>query len=136
MSLYTSRLLNTPTTHRQSVARSLDDIWAFTSEVLIRWSWTPLCALARQEIVRQVEFNFGFSLSEPSRRTLSTIACGKITVYTSDGTMHFGSDNSQLHTELSVKSPTFWTRVAMFKDLGFAEAFMYGEGTMLQRVLT
>lgn len=36
-------------------------------------------------------------------------------------------DAPQLHAELRVKSDAFWIRLGLMGDLGFAEAYMYGE---------
>ncbi|KAJ7441649.1 CFS1-like protein [Mycena galericulata] len=35
--------------------------------------------------------------------------------------------DAELHATINVKSATFWVRVALFTDLGLAEAFMYGD---------
>lgn len=60
---------------------------------------------------------------------LSKIKVGKITVVTEEKTYSFGAPDAELHATLDVKSETFWMRVALFTDLGFAEAFMFGDGT-------
>ncbi|KAK7033855.1 Mycolic acid cyclopropane synthetase [Favolaschia claudopus] len=110
-SLYSSRLLRTQQTHSRSLTQALDDLWAFTSESILQLSWFAVHTFARQEIVRHV-----------------FISTGSLIVETVEGTLRFGSsEGSKLHGQFTVKSPTFWTRVAMFQDLGFAEAYMFGE---------
>lgn len=59
---------------------------------------------------------------------LSKIRVGKLTLVTEEKTHFFGMVDSELHATLVVKSETFWMRVALFTDLGLAEAFMYGDG--------
>ncbi|KAJ6462469.1 CFS1-like protein [Mycena sanguinolenta] len=41
--------------------------------------------------------------------------------------MTFGVAEDDLHATLRVKSEAFWMRVALFTDLGLAEAFMFGD---------
>lgn len=38
-----------------------------------------------------------------------------------------GSDEGDLEAEIRVRSDTFWIRLCLMGDLGFAEAYMYGE---------
>ena len=47
---------------------------------------------------------------------------------TDSDTITFGVAEDDLHATLRVKSEAFWMRVALFTDLGLAEAFMFGDG--------
>ena len=42
-----------------------------------------------------------------------------------------GKRSPELKVELRVQRPAFWTRVVLFRDLGFAEAFMHGDDTLM-----
>ena len=45
--------------------------------------------------------------------------------------LNFGSRDEScdlLTAEIRVERATFWTRILLSQDLGFAEAFMYGDG--------
>lgn len=73
-------------------------------------------------------------------RLLKDIANGTLTIHTADRTYCFGED-SDVHggadadadslktpkAELTVRNPVFWLRLCAMGDLGFAEAYMYGE---------
>jgi hypothetical protein len=52
-------------------------------------------------------------------------------IVTPDETFTFGEPDKhspELNAELRIRRPAFWMRVLLFNDLGFAEAFMYGDG--------
>ncbi|KAI0917119.1 hypothetical protein AcW2_007338 [Taiwanofungus camphoratus] len=84
----------------------------------------PLCSVAEAAIVS----------------LLKSITLGRLVVHTSSRTYVFPAKTSQhlvpresdldgqmLNAELTVRSPIFWLRLASMGDLGFAEAYMYGE---------
>lgn len=63
---------------------------------------------------------------------LQKITHGTLRVVTSDHTYDFDSprelgDPSTPNAELRVVSDTFWIRLCLMNDLGFSEAYMYGE---------
>ncbi|PCH40220.1 S-adenosyl-L-methionine-dependent methyltransferase [Wolfiporia cocos MD-104 SS10] len=74
-------------------------------------------------------------------KALSHLSHGKLTIETPSGVHVFPShpasdavaDASMLSAELKVADPRFWFRVAMMGDLGFAEAYMYGELLLANR---
>ncbi|KAJ7869995.1 CFS1-like protein [Mycena leptocephala] len=75
-----------------------------------------------------------FSMLYPiARRTvlniLSKIISGQITVHVSATSeiFVFGHTDPPLQATIYVRDNAFWTRVAFFTDLGFAEAFMSGD---------
>lgn len=76
----------------------------------------------------------------PYSSLLKSITLGRLVVHTSSRTYVFPAKTSQhlvpresdldgqmLNAELTVRSPIFWLRLASMGDLGFAEAYMYGE---------
>ncbi|KAF8813872.1 CFS1-like protein, partial [Phlegmacium glaucopus] len=61
---------------------------------------------------------------------LSKITIGEVTIISPERTWHFGSPSAahpELNSILKVRSKAFWTRIAIFTDVGLAEAFMYGD---------
>jgi len=61
---------------------------------------------------------------------LSKIKIGEVTLISQEKTWIFGSPSEAypgLKVTLKVRSETFWTRIAIFTDVGFSEAFLYGE---------
>lgn len=60
---------------------------------------------------------------------LSRITTGHLRVLTAESDYHFGEDpeHATRKAEIRVKSSTFWLRLGTMGDLGFSEAFMYGE---------
>ncbi|EMD31380.1 hypothetical protein CERSUDRAFT_119769 [Gelatoporia subvermispora B] len=78
----------------------------------------PLCSLSETAVVS----------------LLKNITNGQLNIQTPSRTYSFpeklSSDGSQtdlLQVQLTVRNPTFWLRLAAMGDLGFAEAYMYGE---------
>ncbi|KAF7290285.1 CFS1-like protein [Mycena indigotica] len=115
-------LLDTPATHsRYSVFRLLDAAWSTFTETLSSTSLRALHPIARRNI----------------EGLLANITVGKLTVATAsesgsnadDHVVDFGQTDAEplLHATLRVRSPSFWMRVALFTDLGLAEAFMFGD---------
>ncbi|KAJ7205426.1 CFS1-like protein [Mycena pura] len=112
MALYSSQLLQTPTTHSPySLFRLLDTAWCTFTETIASTGWRAIHPVARSNILR----------------LLANITVGKITLVTESHTLHFGEADCALHATLRVKSDAFWVRVALFTDLGLAEAFMFGD---------
>ncbi|KAI0349595.1 cyclopropane-fatty-acyl-phospholipid synthase [Trametes cingulata] len=81
---------------------------------------SPLCALAEKAATSLLE----------------SIAHGTLTIHTPSRTYVFGEDSEREDgrdalrapkAELTVRNPTFWLRLCAMGDLGFAEAYMYGE---------
>ncbi|KIJ24324.1 hypothetical protein M422DRAFT_80693, partial [Sphaerobolus stellatus SS14] len=61
---------------------------------------------------------------------LKQLKHGHLRIVTSEEILTFGEGglSPDLSVEIRVKRPVFWTRVLLFKDMGFAEAYMYGDG--------
>lgn len=67
----------------------------------------------------------------PATSLLEKISIGELKVITPTQTWDFGlysPAHPNLRAVLQVRSDAFWTRIALFTDLGLAEAFMYGDG--------
>lgn len=71
-----------------------------------------------------------------SHRTLSVlrnISVGRLRIVTNEHTYEFpersadGDREEELHAELRVINDAFWVRLCMMGDLGFAEAYMFGD---------
>ena len=68
---------------------------------------------------------------------LQRISNGTLIIHTPEHTYRFGEQQDPrrepsriLHTpvaELHVRNPNFWLRLCAMGDLGFSEAYMYGE---------
>ena len=61
-------------------------------------------------------------------RVLQRIEEGQLRIVTANRTYSFPQHSeSDLRSEIVVKSDVFWIRLVTMGDLGFAEAYMYGE---------
>lgn len=80
------------------------------------FAWGPLVSVAKSGILG----------------LLRKIERGQLTIIEDDGTITVcGNAASGAHddpiTSLEVKRDTFWLRLALFADMGFAESYMLGE---------
>jgi len=106
-----TQLLNTPTTHSLSYLRR---VTSSLSRGAIGLTWSPLAGLARDNIITY----------------LSQIERGELVISTKEQTWEFGKADSEfpgLKVQLRVKNDKFWSRVALFTDIGLAEAYMLGD---------
>ena len=63
-----------------------------------------------------------------SFRVLQRTEEGQLRIVTANRTYSFPEHSeSELQSEIKVKSDVFWIRLVTMGDLGFAEAYMYGE---------
>ncbi|KAK7028544.1 CFS1-like protein [Favolaschia claudopus] len=113
-----TQLLKTHTTHPPySVFRMLDNIWSSFAEALTSTVLRVLHPIAERTVLN----------------ALTSIKTGKITLITdpssSESTTHrFGDPNAtDLQATIRVNSAAFYTRIALFTDLGLAESFMFGD---------
>ncbi|KAF7326710.1 CFS1-like protein [Mycena sanguinolenta] len=90
--------------------RVLDTVWCSFTETITSAGGRILHPIARNNILS----------------VLNEITVGRFTVATDSGTITFGVAEDDLRATLRVKSEAFWMRVALFTDLGLAEAFMFG----------
>ncbi|CAG8670239.1 10391_t:CDS:2 [Acaulospora morrowiae] len=60
---------------------------------------------------------------------MSRIEVGYIRVISKEHVYEFGKKGSPLCSEIKITNDTFWVRLLLFGDLGFAEAYMLGDVT-------
>ena len=77
-----------------------------------------------------LHYTLGFALC----RLMQKITHGRLCVVCTGGQTRLfpenrsqGPDGGDLKADIRVKSDTFWIRLCLMGDLGFAEAYMYGE---------
>ena len=66
------------------------------------------------------------------RSVLNKVTAGRINIITPERRYTFPPESipaclEEGHAEIRVLNSTFWIRLALMSDLGFAEAFMFGE---------
>lgn len=75
----------------------------------------------------------GYNLTElRPKSVLKSITFGQLVIVTPEERYTFptdysGANHSDENAEIRVIKSTFWIRLALMSDLGFAEAFMFGE---------
>ncbi|KIJ62576.1 hypothetical protein HYDPIDRAFT_114221 [Hydnomerulius pinastri MD-312] len=112
-------LLNTPSKHPFSLAAWADNAWNNVREWAFRHAWTPAVGLAETAVLSLMQ----------------RITAGSLGVLTLNDVYHFPavqtpdaiSSSSEVKAELRVVNDTFWIRLCTMGDLGFSEAYMYGE---------
>ncbi|KAF5360726.1 hypothetical protein D9756_004655 [Leucocoprinus leucothites] len=115
-----SRILDVPAKHPFSLSALLDNAWNSLAEMAMQSGWTPLARLAEAAIVS----------------LMRKITVGQLRVVTAENTYIFplesptnGVEDEKPvpKAELRVINDTFWVRLCAMGDLGFAEAYMYGD---------
>ncbi|KAG9088211.1 hypothetical protein FRC06_002181 [Ceratobasidium sp. 370] len=110
------QLLKTASTHSTSLAGLFDAAFSRTMDAIASVSWTPLARLAESGVVALMQ----------------RITIGHLRVLTSSHIYNFpaledGVVQQGPCAELRVVKDSFWIRLATMSDLGFSEAFMYGD---------
>ncbi|KAL5501293.1 hypothetical protein ACEPAH_8553 [Sanghuangporus vaninii] len=109
------QLLETPARHPFSVLGLADKTWQLLSESAFRVAASPTAKLAEAAVTG----------------VLQQIVEGQLRIVTANKTYTFPEseqhNDPELQSELRVKSDLFWIRLVTMGDLGFAEAYMYGE---------
>ncbi|KZS93423.1 cyclopropane-fatty-acyl-phospholipid synthase [Sistotremastrum niveocremeum HHB9708] len=110
--------LDTPAKHPRSVVALLDTVWNASRDALFKTAWSPTTRLAESAVVALMQ----------------RIKYGRLRVLTFSHIYTFPApdssakpDPSQPTAELRVVSDVFWIRLFTMGDLGFSEAYMYGE---------
>ncbi|KAF8589859.1 cyclopropane-fatty-acyl-phospholipid synthase [Ramaria rubella] len=113
MSIYSTQLLQTPATHRTSVTGLFDSVWNTVAGSVAALTSASFPSLAQSIVVR----------------ALKQIEHGELRIVTPTEVLTFGGGglSPELKVELRVRRQAFWIQVLLFKDMGFAEAFMYGD---------
>ncbi|KAF8710274.1 cellobiose dehydrogenase, partial [Rhizoctonia solani] len=110
------QLLKTASTHNASLVGMIDSAFGRVMDVVASVGWTPLARLAESGVVALMQ----------------KITVGHLRVLTESHIYNFpphGSEGIQdgPSAELRVVKDSFWIRLVTMSDLGFAEAFMYGD---------
>ncbi|THH20552.1 hypothetical protein EW146_g850 [Bondarzewia mesenterica] len=113
-----SQLLDTPFQHRFSFSALADNTFTYIKEKAFKTGFLPISRLAEAAVVS----------------VLQKVTKGQLRIITRNHTYEFpppgsinSDDSSGVKAELRVVSDTFWVRLAAMGDLGFSEAYMYGE---------
>ncbi|KAJ3830653.1 cyclopropane-fatty-acyl-phospholipid synthase [Lentinula raphanica] len=110
-----SQLLDTPAKHPVSFVGLADSAWNRLLEAALKTGWKPVTKLAEAAVVA----------------LMRNMTKGQLTVFTFDQIYSFPSrpETSEPghHAELRVVNDVFWVRLCTMGDLGFAEAYMYGD---------
>lgn len=114
------QLLDTPAKHPFSLASLADSAWNTVREAAFKTGWKPVSRLAEAAVVALMQ----------------NITKGQLRVFTYDHIYTFPAPGSkeeaenempELKAELRVVNDVFWVRLCTMSDLGFAEAYMYGD---------
>ncbi|KAJ8506955.1 hypothetical protein ONZ45_g10624 [Pleurotus djamor] len=105
-----TQLLDTPAKYSFSLSGLADRTWGAVTEATFRAGWSPAIKLAE---------SFAVSI-------LQKIKIGTLNVQTSSHNYTFGG-TGELRGELRVLNDVFWVRLCTMGDLGFSEAYMFGD---------
>ncbi|KAI0039598.1 cyclopropane-fatty-acyl-phospholipid synthase [Auriscalpium vulgare] len=101
--------------HPRSLYGLADDCFRYATGKIVTMSYPPLARLAESAVLS----------------VLKNIEVGQLRIVTADRVYEFPSGkqapSTNLSGELRVVNDTFWVRVCTMSDLGFAEAYMYGD---------
>ncbi|KAL1921576.1 uncharacterized protein VTP21DRAFT_11292 [Calcarisporiella thermophila] len=97
--------------HHYSLTAATDRAFTAIKEHALQTAWQPLCNLARYGVLN----------------LMARARVGRLRVESPNGTWEFGDGNAKEHIELKVIREVFWLRLALFSDMGFAEAYMSGD---------
>lgn len=114
MEIYDSQLLQTSRTHSRGAVNVADSLWSQLTGILPSLTRGLVSRLAKDNVLR----------------ALSNITEGEIEVVTQEESFTFGAPSAvdeALSVKLVVKNDAFWTRIALFTDLGLAESYMCGD---------
>lgn len=111
-----TQLLDTATKHPWSITGLADRLWNGVTESAIRVGWGPAARLAQAALLSAMQ----------------RISVGQLTLVATNGDVHTFPRKTKGNVEgpraeIRVLKDTFWIRLCLMGDLGFAEAYMYGE---------
>lgn len=126
------QLLDTPSKHSLSLSGIADSAWNRLSEAAFRIA--PVTKIAEAAVVAYVSISQPSVFSSDSRyRLMRNIGVGQLKVLTYSHIYTFpthpqeDADDVGRKAELRVVNDIFWIRLCAMGDLGFAEAYMYGD---------
>ncbi|KAJ6508516.1 CFS1-like protein [Mycena sanguinolenta] len=110
------QLLDTDSKHPFSVFGLFDSAWNRISEAALKTGWAPVARLSEAAVVALMQ----------------NISKGQVRVLTYSHIYSFPTpgapaDPKEYKAELRVSNDAFWIRLCLMSDLGFAEAYMYGD---------
>ncbi|KAL9710942.1 hypothetical protein Ac2012v2_005482 [Leucoagaricus gongylophorus] len=115
-----TQILDVPAKHSFSISALLDTTWNSLTGIAFQREWSPLTKLAKAAVLLLMQ----------------KITVGQLRVLTSENIYTFPCESSEngiqsekygCKAELRVVKDTFWIRLCTMGDLGFAEAYMYGD---------
>ncbi|KAK7469370.1 hypothetical protein VKT23_003845 [Stygiomarasmius scandens] len=109
------QLLDTPSKHTLSFSSLADQAWNYLSETVINTGWSPITKLSEAAVVALMR-----NLSSGHLRVLTYSH-----IYTFP--THSANEQNGFKAELRVVNDVFWVRLCAMGDLGFSEAYMYGD---------
>ncbi|CAB4380415.1 unnamed protein product [Rhizophagus irregularis] len=95
------------------VISTVDSYFQYAKEVVVSNSWEPLLHFARNTVLS----------------LMSRIDVGHLRVLSKDCIYEFGPKDSKLKSEIKIINDSFWARLLILGDLGYAEAYMLGDVT-------
>ncbi|KAI0044109.1 cyclopropane-fatty-acyl-phospholipid synthase [Auriscalpium vulgare] len=109
-------VINSVRRHPLSLYSLADDTFRYATEKVITAGYSPIARLAELAVVS----------------ALKKIRIGRLRIVTPGKTYEFPETSAHdastdLSVELRVVSDAFWVRLCTMSDLGFAEAYMYGD---------
>ncbi|KAG6848868.1 hypothetical protein C0991_012401, partial [Blastosporella zonata] len=112
-----NQLLATTATHGFSVSGLADSAWSGIVEAAFRNGWRPLTRLSESAVIGLME-----KITSGQLRVLTPSH-----VYNFPVTKENAENDGGSKAELRVVNDVFWIRLCTMSDLGFAEAYMYGD---------
>ncbi|KAH8113549.1 cyclopropane-fatty-acyl-phospholipid synthase [Phellopilus nigrolimitatus] len=109
------QLLDTPARHSFSMSGLVDRMWQSVREGAFQVAWSPVAKLAEAGVISVLQ-----NITEGHLRVITPSTTYSFPVAPNDST-------EGLEAEIRVLSDVFWIRLATMNDLGFAEAYMFGE---------
>ncbi|KAJ3904461.1 CFS1-like protein [Lentinula edodes] len=114
----TDQLLDTPFKHPVSFTGLADNAWNRLSEAALSTGWKPVTKLAEAAVVALMR--------NIKQGQLKVLTFSHIYTFPSHETTARIEDGGH-KAELRVVNDVFWVRLCAMGDLGFAEAYMYGD---------
>ncbi|KZV81943.1 cyclopropane-fatty-acyl-phospholipid synthase [Exidia glandulosa HHB12029] len=112
------RLLATASTHSESLISYVDKACTYALDTVLGAGSGPVARIAELAVTNY--------LSKMRHGHLRIVTPSHVYSYPLPGSGPH-NEHPSLHAELKVVHDSFWTRMMTMSDLGFAEAYMYGE---------
>lgn len=114
------QLLDTDSKHALSVSGLADALWNRVTEAAFKTGWSPATRLAESAVVALMQ--------RINQGRLRVLTFSDIYNFPSASALvSYDTDPTKRKAELRVTNDSFWIRLCAMGDLGFAEAYMYGD---------